>query len=72
MCVGSYVKHLAHLCVLHVGAGRDLGHGIDFLGERKAFAMMSIAVSGVRDSELSTHGQRSKRESLFQHPEDGH
>lgn len=59
-------------CVLHVGAGRDSGPGVDFLGRKKAFAMMNIAVSGVRDSELSTHGQRSKRESLFQHPENGH
>lgn len=60
------------MCVLHVGAGRDLGPRVDFLGGKKAFAMMSIAVSGVRDSELSAHGQRSKRESLFQHPENGH
>ena len=58
--------------VSHVGAGRDLGHGIDFLGGKKAFSMMSVAVSGVRDSEIPTHGQRSKRESLFQHPENGH
>ena len=59
-------------CVLHVGAGRDSVPRVDFPGGGKAFAMMSIAVSGVRDSELSTHGQRSKRKSLFQHPENGH
>lgn len=65
MCMGVFG-------VSHVGAGRDLGHGIDFLGGKKAFSMMSVAVSGVRDSEIPTHGQRSKRESLFQHPENGH
>ena len=38
-----------------------MGHGIDFLGERKAFAMMSIAVSGVRDSELSLIQDQEER-----------
>lgn len=59
------------MCVCCVGAGRDSSHGVGCLG-KKAFAMMSPAVNGVRDSWLSIHGQRSNRgKSRLWYPDNG-
>lgn len=43
---------------------RDLGHGIDFLGE-KGICNMSVAVSGVRDSEPQLTGRGARGKACF-------